>query len=325
MSLSFVALDFETANARRGSACSLGMTKVINGQITAQKYEIFRPPTGFEDFEPRNISIHGIRPEQVAGKPQFGDLWSEFEEFRDGLPLVAHNASFDISVLRASLLASNLEWPELDYVCTMVLSRNIFELTSHSLLYVAQKAAVKWDSSQHHDALYDSEICAGILLAMAKIKEADSVKGLLKSLNLQSGKLFVDSWHTCRNASRSAYSHHPSGGRHLKIGDFETNTDADPNHPLFGKVVVFTGKLYSMPRPDAWKLVASIGAIPKDGMSKSTNLLVVGEQDPFRMSPGETQSGKFREAEKLRNSGIKIEVINETDFLAYIEPEEGTA
>jgi DNA polymerase III epsilon subunit-like protein len=57
MSLSFVALDFETANARRASACSLGMTKVINGQITAQKYEIFRPPTGFEDFEKLSLII----------------------------------------------------------------------------------------------------------------------------------------------------------------------------------------------------------------------------------------------------------------------------
>jgi DNA polymerase-3 subunit epsilon len=325
MALSFVAIDFETANSRRASACSLGMTKVIDGKITDQKYEIFRPPSGFEDFEPRNISIHGIKPEDIKDKPQFGNLWKQFDDFRDGLPLVAHNASFDLSVLRAALSASDLEWPELDYVCTMVLSRNIFELTSHSLLYVAQKANVSWDSSKHHDALYDSEISARILLSMAESREASSIKELLKGMNLQAGKLFSDSWYTCRNLSRSNYSHHSPGEHRLKTGDFETNTEADPNHPLFGKVIVFTGKLYSMPRPDAWKLVAAMGAIPKDGMSKSTNLLVVGEQDPFKMSPGETQSAKFREAEKLKNAGIDIEVINETDFLAYIEPEEGRA
>jgi DNA polymerase-3 subunit epsilon len=325
MPLSFVAIDFETANSRRASACSLGMTKVIDGEITGQKYEIFRPPSGFEDFEPRNISIHGIRPQDVRDKPQFGELWREFEDFRDGLPLVAHNASFDLSVLRAALLASDLEWPELDYVCTMVLSRNIFELTSHSLLYVAQKANVSWDSSKHHDALYDSEISAKILLSMAISKDATSLKDLLKGMNLQPGKLFSDSWYTCRSLNRSNYSHHSPGENRLKTTDIETNTEADPSHPLFGKVVVFTGKLYSMPRPDAWKLVAAIGGIPKDGMSKSTNFLVVGEQDPFKMSPGETQSAKFREAEKLKNAGIDIEVINETDFLAYIEPEEGRA
>lgn len=325
MPFSFVALDFETANSSRASACSLGMTKVIDGAISAQKYEIFKPPKGFDEFEPRNISIHGISPDQVRDKPHFGDLWHEFEEFTEGLPLVAHNASFDLSVLRAALLASDLEWPEIDYACTMVMSRNIFDLTSHSLLYVAQKANIKWDSSKHHDALYDSEICAQIVLAMAVIQEEKSLAGLLKSLKLQSGKLFAEGWYTCRSSSRSSYSNHSSSQKSLKIGDLETNLAANPNHPLFGKVIVFTGKLYSMPRPDAWKLVASIGATPKDGMTKTTNFLVVGEQDPFRMSPGETQSAKFREAEKLKASGVDIEVINETDFLALIEPEEGRA
>lgn len=325
MTISFVALDFETANSSRASACSLGMTKVVDGVLTEQKYEIFKPPHGYDDFEPRNTSIHGIRKEHVNGKPRFGDLWQSFKDFSEGLPLVAHNASFDLSVLRASLMASEIEWPNLDYACTMVMSRNIFDLTSHSLLYVAQKAGVKWDSSKHHDALYDSEICAQIVLEMARLREQNSLDGLLKSLKLQPGKLFAEGWYTCRSSTRAVYSHHSANERTLRTKDFETNLNADPNHPLFGKVIVFTGKLYSMPRPDAWKLVASIGATPKDGMSKSTNFLVVGEQDPFKMSPGETQSAKFREAEKLKAAGVNIEVINETDFLALVEPEEGIA
>ncbi len=323
--ISFVALDFETANSSRASACSLGMTKVIDGVITDQKYELFRPPVGFDSFEPRNISIHGITPDQVKDKLRFGETWEHFRSFVGELPLVAHNASFDISVLRAALLESDIEWPELEYACTWVMSRSLFDLTSHSLLYVAQKANVKWDAGKHHDALYDSEICAQIVLAMANLKEQTSLKGLLKSLNLQMGMLFSEGWYTCRSTKRSLQSHHSSNEKRWTTKQIEVNPDANPDHPLFGKIVVFTGKLYSMPRPDAWKLVASVGAIPKDSMSKSTNVLVVGEQDPFKMSPGETQSAKFREAEKLKEQGMDIEVITETDFLAFLEPEEGSS
>jgi len=325
MGLSFVAIDFETANSSRASACSLGMTKVLDGVVVATKYELFRPPAGFDHFEPRNISIHGIKPSDVVTKPRFADAWPAFEEFIGDLSVVAHNASFDLSVLRASLDASNIFWPNLEYACTMVMSRSIFQITSHSLLFVAQSAGVQWDGSKHHDALYDSQICAEIVLSMARMKNADSINDLLQSLELSSGKLFPSGWDACRSRKKVTYSQPSNYEDRHSTKSIEVNLNADPNHPLFGKVVVFTGKLYSMPRPDAWNLVALVGGIPKDSMTKLTNFLVLGEQDPFKLRPGETQSGKFRDAEKLTEKGIFIEVINETDFLAFIEPQTGTA
>jgi DNA polymerase-3 subunit epsilon len=261
----------------------------------------------------------------VKAKPRFFQIWPEFADFIGELPIVAHNASFDLSVLRAALQASNISWPELQYACTMVMSRNLYKLTSHSLLYVAQSAGVTWDNDKHHDALYDSEICAEIVLSMARQTAKGSLFDLLDSLKLEPGDLFPDGWNTCRSITRVAYGHHSASENRNSTKGIEVNQDADPDHPLYGKVVVFTGKLYSMPRPDAWKMVALVGGIPKDSMSKSTNLLVLGEQDPFKLRPGETQSAKFREAEKMRESGFEIEVINETDFLAFIEPAEGSA
>lgn len=324
MPLSFVAIDFETANSGRASACSLGMTKVLDGVVVATKYELFRPPAGFDHFDERNISIHGITPMDVNKKSRFADVWPAFEEFIGALPVVAHNASFDLSVLRATLAASEINWPDLEYACTMVMSRSIFKITSHSLLFVAQSAGVEWESGKHHDALYDSQICANIVLAIAKLQNTNSILDLLKSLDLSIGKLFPSGWDACRSSKKASFSHHSLNEDRHSTKDFEVNLNADPNHPLFGKVVVFTGKLYSMPRPDAWSLVALAGGIPKDAMTKATNLLVLGEQDTFKLRPGETQSGKYRDAEKLREKGIFIEVINETDFLAYLEPQTGT-
>jgi DNA polymerase-3 subunit epsilon len=297
----------------------------MDGEVVASKDELFRPPVDYDYYEPRNIAIHKITPADVADKPRFGESWGSFQEFIGDLPILAHNASFDLSVLRAALSASQIEWPEIDYACTMVMSRRMFDLTSHSLLYVAQQAKVSWDKDKHHDALYDSRICAQIAISMSSQQSAENLGELLSKLELRMGRLFSEGWYTCRSSNVISGSHHTVGEKRWKASEVQVNHDADINHPLFGKVIVFTGKLYSMPRPEAWKLVASVGAIPKDGMTKNTHILVVGEQDPTKLSPGETQSSKFREAEKLRVSGSNIEVMSETDFLAFLEPESGQA
>jgi DNA polymerase-3 subunit epsilon len=321
LGLSFVAIDFETANSSRASACSLGMTKVIDGAITDSKYELFIPPRGYESFDPRNIAIHGITEKDVSNKPEFGALWPEFLKFIGNLPIVAHNASFDISVLRAALSASNLEWPDLNYACTYVFSKNLFDLPRHRLPDVAHAAGVKWDGTKHHDALFDSRICAEIVLSLAKDKNITELDELLNSLNLNMGELFIDGWSTCRSRSVSQYSHHSRGEKAPSIGQIQVNSDADPSHPFFGQVVVFTGAI-AIPRPEAWRLVAEVGAIPKDGLSKKTNFLVLGEQDLSKLKTGETKSNKQKEAEDLKEKGSHIEIIDERDFFALLEPQE---
>jgi DNA polymerase-3 subunit epsilon len=321
MSLSFVAIDFETANSSRASACSLGITKVIDGVITDSRYELFMPPQGHDRFDLRNTAIHGISQKDVMGKPDFGSLWPDFSNFIGDLPVIAHNASFDLSVLRATLSASNLDWPNLHYACTYVFSKNQFDLPRHRLPDVALAAGVEWDNAQHHDALFDSRVCAEIVMSMATKKNVSDLAGLLDSMNLQMGELFVDGWSTCRSRSFSQHSHHSRGEKPPTIGQIEVNPEADPSHPFFGQVVVFTGAI-SVPRPDAWRLVAEVGAIPKDGLSKKTNFLVLGEQDLSKLKAGETKSSKHREAEELKEKGSQIEIIDERDFFALLEPQE---
>jgi DNA polymerase-3 subunit epsilon len=319
--VSFVAFDFETANSSRASACSLGMTKVLDGKIVDSMYEIFRPPEGFDNFEGRNIAIHGIRPEDVKGKKRFVEIWPEFHAFINGLPVVAHNASFDISVLRASLSASDFLWPELEYACTRVISKNLFNMAWHKLPDVAHAANVNWNEAEHHNALFDSRICAEIVLSLAGKSGLESLHDFLQSLNLEMGHLFEDGWYTCRSKNISQKSHHSPGEKSPSLREISINNEADPSHPLFGQVVVFTGAI-SIPRPEAWKLVAEVGAIPKDGLTKKTNYLVLGEQDLSKLKAGETKSGKQREAEALKASGSDIEIIDERDFFALLEPQE---
>ena len=96
--MDFVAIDFETANGKRDSACSLALTVVQNNQIVDELYSLIKPES---DFFWRNIQIHGIKPEMVADSPKFNELWPHIQQFfgPDQI-VVAHNARFDNSVLK---------------------------------------------------------------------------------------------------------------------------------------------------------------------------------------------------------------------------------
>ena len=54
------------------------------------------------------------------------------------------------------------------------------------------------------------------------------------------------------------------------------SADLDPDHPLFGRTVAFTGPLVSMERSEAMQRVADVGGRPADSVTKKTDFLVVG-------------------------------------------------
>ena len=116
--MNFTVIDFETANSKRASACALGIVKVVDGKIAEQNAWLVRPDD--MKFNGMNIAIHGIRPEDVENEPEFDALYHKiFKEYLEGQLVVAHNASFDMSVLRKSLDLYNIEYPEFDFIGNM--------------------------------------------------------------------------------------------------------------------------------------------------------------------------------------------------------------
>jgi len=113
-----------------------------------------------------NISIHGIDPSMTQNSPTFGELWPTLEDRIGGRPVVAHNASFDMSVLRYELDHMDLCYPDMEYYCTLVLSRACWPgLYSHRLPDVASHCGIAF---HHHDAAEDARACAEILLQVAR-------------------------------------------------------------------------------------------------------------------------------------------------------------
>ncbi|HBX24434.1 MAG TPA: hypothetical protein DEF34_12500 [Desulfotomaculum sp.] len=100
--MNYVALDFETANHSRSSICSVGIAVVEDGNVVERGSWLVRPP-GL-NFHPFFTRIHGIRAEDVMDEPDFKELWaSVLKDYLIGKTVLAHNASFDINVLRYTL------------------------------------------------------------------------------------------------------------------------------------------------------------------------------------------------------------------------------
>ena len=105
----FVAIDFETADHGRDSACAVGLVRVADGEIVARSHYLIRPPRPTFLFS----YLHGITWKRVANEPRFADLWPRLHaELRGADFVAAHNAPFDRSVLKAC--CEQAKWPAPD-------------------------------------------------------------------------------------------------------------------------------------------------------------------------------------------------------------------
>jgi DNA polymerase III subunit epsilon len=156
---SFLAIDFETANPYRDSACSIGLVRVEQGRIARTAVHLIRPPQSHFMF----THIHGITWKDVESSPTFKELWPEIRPlFEDVEFVAAHNASFDSSVLRACCRTYEIAMPPLPFTCTVKLARQQWNLYPTKLPDVARHLNLEL---RHHEALSDALACAQIVLA----------------------------------------------------------------------------------------------------------------------------------------------------------------
>ena len=162
----FVALDFETADHGRDSACSVGLIRVEDNRIVQRVHYLLRPPRATFRF----THIHSIRWQDVADQPAFGDLWVSIQPFLQGAAfLAAHNASFDQGVLYACCDLYGIARPPQPFVCTVQLARKTWNLRPTKLPDVCEYLGLEL---KHHQALSDAEACAHIVLAANQSQEA---------------------------------------------------------------------------------------------------------------------------------------------------------
>jgi len=159
----FAAIDFETADYARDSACAVGIVRVEYGRIVERVYRLIRPPRREFVF----TYLHGITWEMVRSEPVFGQRWPELKPLLRGLDfLAAHNASFDRGVLEACCRQAGLSVPRLPFQCTVRLAREVFGVYPTRLPDVCR--ALRLNLDRRHHAQADAEACARIVLAARK-------------------------------------------------------------------------------------------------------------------------------------------------------------
>jgi DNA polymerase-3 subunit epsilon len=172
---SFVAIDFETATW--GAACAVGIAHFENGEKIDERYTLINPQISARRWDFGAIRIHGIRPDDVVDAPTFADIWPELIHYAACYPLIAHNANFDMGVLRSEIERAGLPAPTISYGCSMQLARRawpkrrkreveegtvaeiIASPENHKLSTLSEFLAIELD---HHNALSDAIACGEI-------------------------------------------------------------------------------------------------------------------------------------------------------------------
>src|SRR5699024_8797010 len=181
--INFTAIDFETANGFRGSACAIGAVKIRNGVIAETHYSLLQPPVGYDRFDPRNMAIHRITPDDVATAPTFAEHFPTLHEFVSDDVVVAHNAGFDIGVIESGLEVCQLPIPRLDFACSLTLSRINYKLASQALATAADDAGFVLDDLRI--ALEAANASAAVVVDVAHRLATDSLDAMLEVSGMQ--------------------------------------------------------------------------------------------------------------------------------------------
>jgi DNA polymerase III subunit epsilon len=284
MSDRFVAIDVETANADLASICQIGVVSFQHGEV-AEAWKTLIDPE--DEFDGVNVSIHGIDERMVAGAPRFPDIVDALHTRLAGHVVVSHMPFDRVALSRAH---ERYGIPTLD--CTWLDTARVtrrawpqFSRRGYGLADVASWCGIEF---RHHDAEEDAR-AAGLVLLRA----------------LTDSGLGVDDWVV--QATR------PIGG---SLSSSSITRAGDPDGPLAGEVLVFTGAL-SIPRREAADLAAAAGCDVVGSVGRKVTLLVVGDQD-VRKLVGHEKSSKHRKAEDLIRNGQVLRILRESDFRTLV-------
>ena len=299
----YVVIDFETANETRSSACSVGVVRVDDGAISQSWTSLIDPEV---PFAPMNTSIHGITEDDVRGAPLFPEVLERILQTAEGAEaLVAHGAAFDMQVLTGMARRYGVVLPQREFACTRVFAKCWFPgWPSYSLMYAVGELGIAeaLGGDMHHLALWDAG--AAMLIAEQGLQRSglSTWAEAARALHISLGSLGGPDYVGC------------SFGASGKI-DPQRRADlvVNPDHPLYGMNVSFTGSLSRYSRRDAAQAVVNAGGDFTDSITKRTDLLVVGAQDLAKLN-GHDQSSKMRKAADMASQGHSIEIIDESEF-----------
>jgi DNA polymerase-3 subunit epsilon len=280
--MEFVAIDVETANADMSSICQIGIA-CYNERSLSEEWKSYIDPEDY--FDAINISIHGIDESTVIGSPKLYDVANQIYKYLEDHVCVCHT-HFDRVAIRQAFDKYEIRHPNCTWLDSARVTRRAWEdlaWKGYGLYNVCKSLGYDF---AHHDALEDAK-AAGHILITAINRSGLDIDGWLKRVE------------------------QPIDPTRLSTGQ-AIQREGNPEGPLYGEILVFTGTL-GIPRREAAGMASQIGCHVASGVTKETTILVVGDQDIKRLA-GHEKSSKHRKAENLILNGQSIRIISETDF-----------
>lgn len=165
--LTYVVFDTETTglDPARDDIVQIAAVRIVNGRrVEGEVFDTLVNPG--RPIPARSTAVHGITEAMVAGAPDIAAVTRRFHAFARGAVLVAHNAPFDMALLRRAEAATGLvfDHPVLD---TVLLSAVVFgQHQTHTLDELTQRLAVTIPEEARHTALGDSIATADAFLKL---------------------------------------------------------------------------------------------------------------------------------------------------------------
>ena len=303
MHMDYVAIDFETANSRGDSVCSIGLSRFSDGKEVDRYYALINPR---QYFSRGNIQIHGITEAMVSREPSFNELYPVIRSFIGTDPLVAHFAQFDMSCLQQTIETYKLPKMQNEFFCSCKMAQRMLDLHNNRLPTVLDYFGMTIDN--HHNAVEDAVACGLITSKMLAQYDYD-IQGFLDEYQYRMGKLFSHAFGVAKGG-KSTPARRTKTAAPLK----PKSLLFDREHVFYDKHVCFTGRFQKLKRNDLAQLVVDVGGHFDANLSYETLYLVVADSD-WRKIGTPSESRKIQAVRELQGSGHNLTMLSESDFL----------
>jgi len=159
-----IVFDTETTGldpARGDRVVEIGAIEISNLIATGRVFHVYINPE--RDMPEEAFRVHGLSREFLADHKNFAGIVDEFIEFIEDLPLIAHNAEFDVRFLNAEF--AKLDRPPLAptrIIDTLAMARRLHPGSPSSLDALCQRYGVDLSRRDKHGALLDAGLLADV-------------------------------------------------------------------------------------------------------------------------------------------------------------------
>lgn len=196
----YVVFDTETTGFYVGSdqMIEIGAVKIKEGKVIDRFDEFIDP---HRPLSSTITELTCITDEMLAGKDNEENVTKRFLEFTGDLPMVAHNAKFDIGFINAACTKYNLGEFKNTVLDTMSMARMLHpEWPNHKLTTLVRRYKIEWDEDAHHRADYDSEGTAMAFIKMCEelySQNIETTTALFNSVDINELIKFSFPFHLC--------------------------------------------------------------------------------------------------------------------------------